>query len=82
MNDARKTRGPGRPKVDHQEDRERLLREFDMISEEDLAILFGVQVKSLKNRPTNDLPPFTKTGGKRLFFRSDVMSYMRLRMNG
>ncbi len=68
--------------VDHQNAKQRLLNEFNVITEEDLAILFGVEVKTLKNRATHDLPPFTKTGGKKLFFKEDVVAYMRRRMSG
>jgi hypothetical protein len=70
-----------KPKANHVIDRERLLAEFNMITEEDLAILFDVEVKTLKNRSSHDLPPFTKTGGKRLFFKDDVTAYMRRRMS-
>ena len=77
-------RGKGRPKPpDHLMDRERLLREFGMITDDDLAILLGISPHTLKNRPTNELPPFTKSGGKyRLYFKDDVTAYMRKRMGG
>jgi Helix-turn-helix domain len=70
-----------KPKVDHPEERLRLMGEFGVMTEGDLAILFGVEVKTLKNRKENELPPFTKTGGQRLFFKDDVMAYMRKRMS-
>jgi hypothetical protein len=70
-----------KPKVDHPEERVRLMTEFGVITEAELAILFGVEVKTLRNRKENELPPFTKTGGQRLFFKEDVMAYMRKRMN-
>jgi len=62
--------------------RERLLREFNMITEEDLAALFGVDPKTLKNRSLDDLPKFTKTGGQRLFPKAEVEAYLLRRMNG
>jgi len=61
--------------------RERLLREFNMITEEDLAALFGVDPKTLKNRSPDDLPRFTKTGGQRLYPKDEVDAWLRKRMN-
>jgi excisionase family DNA binding protein len=61
--------------------RDRLLQEFGMITLEELATLWGVDVKTLQNRATtNDLPPHTRVGGKRLFYKTDVDAYMRKHM--
>jgi hypothetical protein len=59
--------------------RDALLQEFDMMTEDQLAALFGVEIKTLKNRPPSELPPFTKTGGQRLFFKEGVRDYLRKR---
>jgi hypothetical protein len=56
-----------------------LLNEFNVMTEEQLATLFGVEVKTLKNRPADDLPPFSRTGGKRLFFKTDVLEFLKRR---
>lgn len=62
--------------------REALLEQFGVMTEEHLASLLGVEVKTLKNRSEKDLPPFSKTGGKRLFFKEDVLAYLRRGRNG
>ena len=59
-------------------DRDRLLAECEVITEEDLAHPVGVEVKTLKNRDPNDLPRYK---GQRLFFKKDVLAYMRKRMS-
>jgi phage terminase Nu1 subunit (DNA packaging protein) len=70
------------PKViDHAAERRRLLDKFDMITEEELAVLLDVTVKTLKNRDQRDLPSFSKVGNKRLFFKADVIKYLRRRNN-
>ena len=58
-------------------DRERLLTEFNMITMEELATLFGVDVRTLQNRPDSKLPTYSKVGGQRLFFKDDVVAFMR-----
>lgn len=58
-------------------DREQLLDQFGLMTEDELAVLFGVNVQSLRNRKPNELPPFTKTGARRLFFKDDVVEFMR-----
>jgi hypothetical protein len=47
---------------------ERMLRDFDMMTEDQVAILLDVDVKTLKNRQPSDLPRHSKVGAKRLFF--------------
>lgn len=43
------------------------LQAFDLVPEEDFATMLGVSVKTLKNRPRDQLPAFTKMGHRRLF---------------
>ena len=63
------------------EQQERLLERNGMMTIQQLATLWGVNVKTLQNRATkNELPPHSRVGGKRLFFTEDVMSWMRDRM--
>jgi hypothetical protein len=64
-------------RIDHATERQRLLDKFDMITEEDLAVLLDVTVKTLKNRDQRELPAFSKVGNKRLFFRADVIKFLR-----
>ena len=59
------------------QERQRLLDKFDVITEEELAVLLDVTVKTLKNRDQRDLPAFSKVGNKRLFFKADVVKYLR-----
>jgi hypothetical protein len=63
--------------IDRAAERRRLLEKFDMITEEELALLLNVEVKTLKNRDQRDLPAFSKVGNKRLFFIADVVKYLR-----
>lgn len=57
--------------------RERLLAEFNMITQEELATLFGVDVRTLQNRPDSKLPAYSKVGGQRLYFKDDVVAFMK-----
>ena len=63
------------------QERQQLLALFDLITEEQLALLLDVEVKTLKNRDQRDLPAFSKVGNKRLFFKADVIKYLRRRTN-
>lgn len=76
----RRGRGPNRPKPDPLVPRKRLLEEFGMLTQEELATLFGVDVKTLMNKSAKELPPHSRVGGKRLFFKDDVMRYLRKHM--
>jgi len=57
--------------------RDRLLNEFQMLTIESLADFLAVEVKTLQNRDDSGLPPYSKVGGKRLFFKDDVMAWLR-----
>jgi len=59
------------------EERHRVLSDLGLMSEEDLALIYGCGVRALKNRPKNELPPFFRAGGKRVFFRADVIEYFQ-----
>jgi hypothetical protein len=67
--------------IDNAAERRRLLDKFDMITEEELALLLDVTVKTLKNRDQRELPAFSKVGNKRLFFKADVIKFLRGRTN-
>jgi hypothetical protein len=56
-----------------------LLERFGLITEEDLAALLGMTVKSLKNRPRSDLPTYVKAGRKRLFKEASVRAHLEAR---
>jgi hypothetical protein len=61
--------------------RERLLQEFNMITLDDLAKLLDLDVKTLQNRRAPDsLPRYSKVGGKRLFFKADIIEWLRKHM--
>jgi hypothetical protein len=51
------------------------LKEFGYVPEEDFAAMLGVTVKTLKNRPHNQLPEFAKVGHRRLFRADSVREY-------
>ena len=57
-----------------------LLERFGLITEDDLAQLLGVSVKTLKNRSRYDLPDFVKSGRKRLFKEESVREYLDSRL--
>jgi hypothetical protein len=57
--------------------REALLREFDLLTEQDLAVLLDVKPKTLRNRPFSDLPEFITVGRRRLFYRKSVAAYLQ-----
>ena len=71
-----------RAKVDPLIDRERLLAEFDMITEQDLATLLRVDVKTLRNRSRSELPTFSKVGRERLFHKEAVKTYLAATVPG
>lgn len=56
-----------------------LLDEFDLVSEDDLAALFAVNPKTLRNTPHADLPAFVKIGRKRFFLKSAVREHLLAR---
>lgn len=51
------------------------LKEFDLVPEEDFAAMLGVSVKTLKNRPRDQLPDFVKVGHRRLFRAESIREY-------
>jgi hypothetical protein len=53
-----------------------LLEKFGLVSEEDVAAMIGVTVKTLKNRPLAQLPEFTKVGRRRLYKADSVREYL------
>jgi hypothetical protein len=59
------------------QERQQLLASFGVITEQELASPLGVATKTLKNRDPRDLPAFSKGGNQRLFFRDDVLKYLR-----
>jgi hypothetical protein len=70
---------PQRQRRERQEvfaDRANLLAQFDLMTEAQLAVLFGVTVKTLQNRPLAKLPSFSKVGNERLFSREAVKEYL------
>jgi hypothetical protein len=57
--------------------RRELLDAFGVITEEDLAQLLGLNVRTLRNRPHTELPPFVRPRrGVRLFKKADVAAWM------
>jgi hypothetical protein len=57
--------------------RTELLEKFGLITESDLATLWGVSVKTLRNKPLVDLPEFVNMGRARLFYVESVGRVMR-----
>jgi hypothetical protein len=62
------------------EQRRAMLAEFGLMTEQDLAALLGLTVKTLLNRPFADLPEFTTAGRERLYFKASVVTFLRGRM--
>lgn len=59
------------------------LKEFGLVPEEDFAAMLGVGLKTLKNRPRDQLPEFVKIGHRRLFRAESVRAYLdRQTVNG
>lgn len=56
-----------------------LLERFNLITEEDLAALLGLTVRSLRNRRSADLPAFVKAGRRRLYKEDSVREYLAAR---
>ena len=72
-------RGRAKPKPDVVRTEEQV--RMGVLTMKGLASLWGVDVKTLANKPIKDLPPYAKVGGKRLFFEKDVVAYMRKHMS-
>lgn len=61
--------------------RQRILAELGLMDEAELALLYECGIKALKNRAQSELPPYFRAGGKRLFFREDVIDFFKRRRN-
>jgi hypothetical protein len=59
--------------------RKELLDRFGLISEDDLALMLGISIKTLKNKPITDLPEHTLIGRKRFYYVKSIE--MKLRAN-
>jgi hypothetical protein len=57
--------------------RRELLERFGLISEADLALMWGVAVKTLRNKPLVDLPEHVTMGRQRFFYVKSVEQMMR-----
>lgn len=53
-----------------------LLERFGLVTEDDLAALLGITVRTLKNRPRSNLPSYVKTGRRWLFVEKSVREYL------
>lgn len=62
-------------------ERQRVLDVLELLTEGDLCLLYDCGRKALQNRPRAELPPFFRAGGKRLWFRDDVVKFFRTRTN-
>jgi phage terminase Nu1 subunit (DNA packaging protein) len=58
-------------------DEQKLLDHFDLVTEEQLATILGISVRTLKNRPHAGLPRFTKRGRRRLFQGESVREWLQ-----
>ena len=65
-----------KPKSNQLIDRQRLLDEFGIVTEADVARLLNIDVKTLRNRPLSQKPKFTKIGAKRVTTRQWVRDYL------
>ncbi len=57
-------------------DRERLFAEFDILTEESVAALLGIKVKTLRDRPLAQKPASTKIGQDRVYHRQSVKEFL------
>ena len=57
---------------------ERLLKHFGLMTERQVAALFGITVPSLRNRPADKLPDSRKVGRRRLFVEESVRQFLDL----
>jgi len=62
-------------------DQQMVLDQLGLMTEAQLASLYGCGRKAMQNRPRSELPPFFRAGGKRLFFREDVVRFFKNRTN-
>jgi hypothetical protein len=62
-------------------DRQEILDRLGLMTEVQLAAIYGCGRRAMQNRPKSELPPFFRAGGKRLFFRDDVIKFFRSRTN-
>lgn len=53
-----------------------LLERFGLITEDDLASLLGIGVRSLRNRPRTEMPTYVKAGRRRLYVEKSVREYL------
>ena len=61
-------------------DRQQVLDCLGLVTEAQLAAaIYGCGRKAMQNRPRSELPPFFRAGGKRLFFREDVVRFFKNR---
>jgi len=65
--------------LDHE--RERVLESCGMMTEEQVALIYACTQKAMRNRSHDEMPPFFKAGTKRLFFRDEVISFFKSRLN-
>ena len=79
----------GRRKIEDEDDdiavpanpeRRRVMDELGLMSEAELCELYQCGRRALQNRARSELPPFFKAGGKRLWFRDDVVKFFRARI--
>lgn len=61
-------------------DEAELLQRFGLMTEDDLAKLLGVSVRTLQNRPRSNLPAFVKAGRRRLYKVEAVRAYLDARL--
>ena len=75
-----------RPKVEEDEDdvafnegvdRQAVLNRLDLMTEAELASIYGCGIKRIRNRPRSELPPYFRLGGKRLWFREHVVKFFK-----
>jgi hypothetical protein len=55
-----------------------MLEQFGLLADEDLAALLGLSVKSLKNRPRDQLPEIVKVGRRRFYKEASVREWLGL----
>ena len=55
-----------------------ICKRFDLVTQEQLAALLGVELKTLRNRGDDDLPKYVSRGRRRLFLASSVREYLGL----
>jgi hypothetical protein len=58
-----------------------VLDSLGLMTEAQLAALYDCGRDTMRNRPKSELPPFFRAGGKRYYFKEDIVRFFKNRTN-